>query len=228
MGLRPQPVIPTRRDAVPLDRYGRLVPGDDVEAVDNAGWGRIAVVVGVLVASVLVGFLSADDPHTFNWEVAAIFGTAAGTLALAVVTWVLASAARRDQELRDRPLVILRVVSLQIQGSEPRRRFVLIVEVHNAGLGPALKVNVHARQAGEPRSLKIDSWLHPVLGPGEPGHMELPISFVPGGSLEVDDMSLGALELHGFEVWGSYTDRGGERTYKLIRYEDLEGPYESP
>ena len=66
--------------------------------------GGIASLVGL---SILVGFAS-EGWEGFNWEVAAMFGTAIGTSALAGFTGALASQTRSDVRatwtLKRRPL----------------------------------------------------------------------------------------------------------------------------
>lgn len=216
------------------------------KARPRLGWAAWLGGVGVLLTglSVWVGFASAHHPEAFNWEVAAIFGTAVGTLALAVATGALALSsrqdvratkeladlAREDQGLRDRPQVVLHVAYIQTLGSSTaERRLMLSVDVRNVGLGPALDLRVHARQKGEPLNLAIGSFLLPVIAPGAPGRAELPISFVPGGAMSLDDGStVAVLEGQGFDVYGDCTDRKQMQRYPVINQWGSAGPIPPP
>jgi hypothetical protein len=120
--------------------------------------------IGVLLLSslaigVIVGALGATDE--FDWSVAALASTAFGTVVLAGftgalawttsgdvrATWELAELARKDQEERVLPCVLVygRALSTDPGGGD------LTVMVVNAGLGPALRVGVRAIYDGPGR-----------------------------------------------------------------------------
>jgi hypothetical protein len=56
----------------------------------------VATVTGLVVSFVVIGYLAAEDPATFDWDAAVAAGIAYGTLALALVTWRLVASARQD------------------------------------------------------------------------------------------------------------------------------------
>jgi hypothetical protein len=74
-----------------------------------------ASVPAALVVACLVGHYAAVPPAQFDWNAAAGAGTAAGTLALAIVTGVLVVLANEDVQLmrrleseRHRPTLVIR------------------------------------------------------------------------------------------------------------------------
>jgi hypothetical protein len=183
------------------------------------GWVVVCITIAV---SVGVGFTAAHPPATFEWDVAAIVGTALGTLALAVSTGFLALSsrddvqatkqladlAREDQRVRSEPQIILHHARIVTGGQLGAERLFLSVEFKNVGLGPALDVRIHARQTARPITLDFDSFLWPVLAPGEATAISIPASFCEGISLDIDDaMVVDALNRHAFEVYGDCTDR---------------------
>jgi hypothetical protein len=105
----------------------------------------------VLGFSILVGFVGPKPG--FQWGLASIFGTAFGTTLLAAATgalafstwsdvhatWQLAELTRRDQDERERPVVLQEdaVFDGHLEGW-------LNVSLRNVGLGPALRVEVTA------------------------------------------------------------------------------------
>jgi hypothetical protein len=93
-------------------------------------WGVMAVVLlGVIALSALVGLVGGEEE--FDWDLAAVFGTAVGTTLLALATgalafWTLqevsatkelAALSRRDQQLRERPVVIQEDAALSFSGA---------------------------------------------------------------------------------------------------------------
>src|SRR5688500_11476247 len=80
----------------------------------------IAGLLVAVMASALVGGFAGRE-EGFDWELASIFGTAVGTTALALATgalayaasgdvratWELARLTQEDQQLRDRPVVVM-------------------------------------------------------------------------------------------------------------------------
>jgi hypothetical protein len=120
-----------------------------------------AAFVAVGVASWLVG---RQGGEAFNWELAAIFGTALGTTLLAVTTGglayltgrdvsatkELAELTREDQRARERPTVLLHLASYE----QDHVRLTL----SNVGLGPALNVRVMARLTTADLVVSTDWW----------------------------------------------------------------------
>jgi hypothetical protein len=175
----------------------------------------------VLGCSVLVGHFGASGKAWFDWSVASIFGTALGTTALAAftgalayttsgdvrATWELAALTKHDQDLRQLPLVIQHEASFS--GSPPNGQ--LNVVLFNAGLGPALRVQVIATydDPDNPDIVPmIETRTWPVLAPQSSASFTLQIQFpeVPPGGVRTDR----------FPLRGTYLDRSQENEYEII------------
>lgn len=189
----------------------------------------VTLLLGLVAAvSVPVGYAAAPAHETFNWEVASIFGTALGTTTLAGftgalafttsgdvrATWELAQLTRADQEARERPVVLLHHAEWQqrredpVPGQdEPSQSGVVVVQLRNVGLGPALRVVIESRYSEDEHQAKITPGLIPVIMPGEMGQFELPVYF-PRKPPEID--------LGGFKINGTYLDRSQRREYDII------------
>jgi hypothetical protein len=117
-----------------------------------ASFALITLTVAAIGAGVLVGF-HVRDHGGFNWGLAAVVGTATGTTLLAVVTGALAivttadvqatrqiaQVSRREQQARERPIVLLEDVSITIvNGVEAT----MTVHLRNAGVGVAVRGTV--------------------------------------------------------------------------------------
>src|SRR5438477_12971165 len=94
--------------------------------------GAVLFLVVLTSLSVVVGLVGARDNMRFDWELAAVFGTALGTTLLALATgalaystsgdvratWMLARLGREDQLARDKPAVVLTGYTWEDLGSE--------------------------------------------------------------------------------------------------------------
>ena len=181
-----------------------------------AGVLALGAVIGL---SVLVGFFGPKPG--FQWELASIFGTALGTTLLAVSTGALAWSTRsevratqrlaeltkHDQDVRQRPFVIQH--DAVYSGSPDNGQ--LEVTLWNAGLGPALRVQVVAtyEDADNPEiDAEIGTRTWPVLAPNSGTTFSLPVRFrnVPPGGVRGDC----------FPLRGSYLDSSQENEYEII------------
>lgn len=187
--------------------------------------GRIVLVcflVGggaVFGLSVLVGFLG--PKHGFQWELASIFGTALGTTLLAAATgalafstwsdvratWRLADLTRRDQDERQRPVVLQQDVVFQ--DAEAQAGW-LIVTLRNVGLGPALRVEVTADYANEEfkPTFAPNPYVFPAIAPGES------LSFQTWARF--DRLPPDGVKADAFPLSGTFTDRSQEGSYEII------------
>ena len=117
----------------------------------------VALVLSSVVVSAVVGIVGARDE--FDWTLAAVTGTAFGTIVLAGftgalawttsgdvrATWELARLTLNDQQARDRPVVI--VAPRTASTSEGNVTFEVLLS--NIGLGPAQRIALHASYAHE-------------------------------------------------------------------------------
>jgi hypothetical protein len=174
------------------------------------------IVVGL---SVLVGYLGSREDDRFDWELAAIFGTAAGTTLLAAATYwlaystrsevratqTLAELSRQDQAARERPVVVYKGGGFS---GDPRNGIVRVLLL-NIGLGPALRVRVSASYLGHPDwQPAIETVTIAAMPPNEDAvvdlHVRFPEPFLPGG---VHDA---------FPISGSYLDLSQRNEYEII------------
>jgi hypothetical protein len=130
-------------------------------------WIGGLVLISAAAASAL-GFVGARQGvsiHHFDWSLAAVAGTAVGTVLLAGFTgalaWTtsgdvratirLADATQEDQRARDRPIVAVTLVGIREQMLDPTARKtvpVLDLFIKNVGLGPALDLRLRASYGG--------------------------------------------------------------------------------
>jgi hypothetical protein len=182
-------------------------------AVSCAAIVFVALVVGL---SVLVGFVGPQPG--FQWTLASVFGTAlgttllaAGTGALAYLTWSevgatqdLAARTKRDQDERERPLLI----QYDAGASGSPDSGLLTVALFNAGLGPALRVVITATYQDDEHPLTV-THIHPAVAANSIETMEMRFSFAgnpPPGGIRGD----------GFALSGTYWDRSRRNEYPII------------
>lgn len=198
--------------------------------------GLVLGLAGLVGLSCWVGVVAAHADETFNWEVASIFGTAAGTLALALATGALALSSsqdvratrdladltRQDQAARERPLLVIHHAGIQaVPGDVSASGFALAVQMRNVGLGPALDVRLSARQVKEPIFMEFASYLWPTLMPREQASVYIPIGGLMGG-----DWSVETLDAHGgFALFGNYSDGARRRRWDIdVTQGQMAGP----
>lgn len=164
----------------------------------------------LLLASVatsgLIGWIGGT--HGFDWSLAAVAGTAFGTVVLAGFTGALARATsidvsatrdladltRQDQELRRRPAVL--ITQRIWDGAQASLNVVLV----NAGLGPALRIKLLADYRSAAAS--GGSAEHPFMAAEAPP-IELRIS--------VTQLKPRQVALRSFSFSGTCEDMYGER-----------------
>jgi hypothetical protein len=119
--------------------------------------GCSVALAAVIALSWAVGY--AGRGPGFDWDLASVFGTALGTTLLALATGALAlltyrevsatqelaELTRRDQQMRERPLVLATVTQLNGLNSDETW---LSVEMVNVGLGPAVRIELGATYSG--------------------------------------------------------------------------------
>jgi hypothetical protein len=129
----------------------------------------------LLGVSALLGWASADEPESFNWEVAALSFTGLATLALGGATvWLGATTRaieRRRIEESHRPHVIPTAIE---SGPEREGR---LLPVTNVGPGAALNISGHLEWRGDGSGTKA-SLLPTSIGPGQSGQLKVDL---PGG-----------------------------------------------
>ena len=179
----------------------------------------LLLVVGL---SALVGRIGTDDG--FSWELASVFGTAAGTTLLALATyWLaystrsevratqdLAQLTRQEQAGRERPVVLQENAVWNIElGSVPPKGHVNIT-LFNVGLGPALRVRVSATYVGHTDwHPTIESKTVPAIAPNEHEFVQLWTEF----PVPVPEEGVVA---NGFRISGNYLDRSRTDEYTII------------
>lgn len=182
-------------------------------------WHALVGIATVVGLSTLVGYAGPPDDE-FNWELAAIFGTAAGTTLLAAATYwlgyatrsevratqTLAELTRRDQAERERPVVLQRDAGFS---GSPQSGYVK-VNLINVGLGPALRVRVSASYEGH------SDW--------QPEIQTVTVAAIPPNGSETVDLYVrfpepnqpGGVRGDGFPISGSYLDRSMRNEYEII------------
>jgi hypothetical protein len=182
--------------------------------------GFFGVLVAVVLLSWLVGRIGGEE--AFDWELAALFGTALGTTLLAITTGALAyltsrevSATRElaeltrdDQKARERPVVIVHVAVFHLEQDSANTGHISL-QVFNAGLGPALRVRIEAEYKDPQYRPQMKPALWPVIMAGGRNDFAIqPVLFpkVPPDGIDPD----------GFSVTGTYLDRAQETTYDVI------------
>jgi hypothetical protein len=157
----------------------------------------VSFVVGHFAARARTGY--------FDWELASIFGTALGTTLLAIATGALAYTTTEEQEARERPLVLLVDA---IWGARTETEGAIMVTLRNVGLGPALRIEVHARYDDQTVQPTITSEIVPVLMVGELVRLTLTTTFAVAPSA--------AVRPDGFPISGTYRDRSQLHTHPII------------
>ena len=145
-------------------------------------WQVIPALLVVVGLSALIGFLGSDEG--FSWELASIFGTAAGTTLLAAATYWLGYSTKQEQAARERPVVLQEDAG---SNGSPQGGYVKVT-LFNAGLGPALRVYLRATYEGhDDWKPTIESKIVPAIAPNEHGTVRLRVWFPepnrPGGPL---------------------------------------------
>jgi hypothetical protein len=185
----------------------------------------LVALVAVIGLSVLVGFVGAPDDERFDWDLASVFGTALGTTLLAVATAALAWSTRvdvratqelatltkRDQDERERPVVILEYVGVAYNGPTLRPNGVISFGLRNVGLGPALRVAVNATYSDSRYPVTVTTEIIPAIAPGE---------ISPQRNLNFDWKETPPpdeeFQPGGFPITGDYRDRSQRHTYPII------------
>ena len=175
------------------------------------------VLLGVIALSALVGLVGGEEE--FDWDLAAVFGTAVGTTLLALATGVLAfwtlqevsatkelaALSRRDQQLRERPVVIQEDAALSFSGQQGH----LLVKLMNVGLGPALRVQITANYIDPEYHAEIQRVTRPAIKPGESDRVQLYVRCPP-------PLPPSGVRRDGFRVSGTYLDRSRTDEYEII------------
>jgi hypothetical protein len=183
----------------------------------NMGAFSRRVAIGtVLTLAVVIGLCwrvgYADRGPDFNWELAAVFGTAVGTTLLAITTGALAFFAGRDvsatqdlaklqrdeQQARERPVVLLHAAVFQPSGdSHSPNEGRIGLQLFNAGLGPALRVEVVAAYKDPAYAPQMSRAVWPVVMAGTRSDIAIdPIRFQelpPAGSTPMASRSRAAI-----------------------------------
>ena len=177
----------------------------------------------------------------FEWEIAAIFGTAVGTTLLALVTGLLAigtwkdvrasqsmvELTRAEQYERIRPVVIGGVAGTTITGAQAGRLYSVAVRVGlaNVGGGPAVRVEVAvvwtgSAFVGEAGAIRADAKVIRALRAGEDREVEIVMK---------GDMNAADFKVEDLHVVGSYRDRLTNPAGSIVDWtKATPGPYESP
>jgi hypothetical protein len=184
----------------------------------------LVVWIGSLLASSVavsgtIGALGAS--HGFDWSLAAVAGTAFGTIVLAGftgalawttsgdvrATWELAKLTERDQAERERPLVI--VQRAEMLGRGPAGAW-LKLWLRNVGLGPALRVRVTATYVDPSPQVAVTGIVIPAIAPDETAEHQLEVTWQSG------DGDPQAPRADGFPIEGKYLDRARRNEYPII------------
>jgi hypothetical protein len=195
-------------------------------------WTRPAKIVaacGVGLAAVValswwVGWLGPEEG--FDWDLASVFGTALGTTLLALATGALAlltyrevsatqelaALTRKDQQIRERPLVLATSTDWwphHLGGAESR----LMIELSNVGLGPAVGIEVTANYHGPGDQPTIIQGIWTAIQPGATAPCPLVVIFheAPDPSVRADH----------FTPAGTYLDRSRGNEERIIAKADL-------
>jgi hypothetical protein len=182
----------------------------------------LAAVVVVGALSWLVGIVGGNDG--FDWELAAVFGTALGTTLLAATTGGLAYLTARDvsatrelaqlqrdeQVAGERPTVLLHTAAystrVEAAGITASSVEYINVTLRNVGLGPALNVLVRATLATPRETLTTDWFRWAAIMPGTDAAFSIPIQ--PQHGVEPNEPRV--------RVSGTYTDRRQMGDYPVL------------
>jgi hypothetical protein len=189
------------------------------------GWVAVALAL-VVGLSILVGFKG--PKKGFQWELAAVFGTAFGTTLLAAATgalaystwsevgatWELAKLTKRDQDERQRPIVLQETAVYEGGGEQGgRQEGWLNIELRNVGLGPALRVEVKAKYFDDDYQPTIgpNPSILPALAPNETKPFRVFVRFEEKSPPE-------GVRSDGFPLSGTFTDRLQTGNYDIITH----------
>jgi hypothetical protein len=184
--------------------------------------GFAVAFVAVVATSWIVGTVGTETG--FDWELAAIFGTALGTTLLAVTTGGsayltgrdvsatrdLAELTREDQRARERPTVLLHSASYEQDNVR--------LSLTNVGLGPAVNIVVMARLTTPDLVVSTDWWRVAAILPGSNVTSSVEID------VRVRDLDRSDVEIR---VEGTYTDRRRMENYHVLTNVQT-GPLASP
>jgi hypothetical protein len=196
----------------------------------------LGIVMASAVGFLLVGlYARRPEAGEFDWELASIFGTAVGTLLLAVATGALAASTSRDvsatgrlaelavadQVDRIRPAVIGAVDEMQGR--------TLRIKLRNVGLGPAVRVLVRVESEVADVGLEtVDA-----IPAGETVEVELQVRpHDVTQAIEFAGRRIAVWQLEGnYTVSGQFLDRLGHEAGRILdwKHEALLTPgYELP
>lgn len=178
----------------------------------------------VVLLSVFVGFKGPKSG--FQWELASIFGTALGTTLLAAATgalaystwsdvratWQLADLTKRDQDERERPVVLVEGSSYGGSGSAGGHfDGSLDVGLRNVGLGPALRIELRTTFPNDTYGAMINPnpAVYPALAPNESAVLRVGVTFPETSPREV-------ITGEDFSLHGTFTDRSRRGRYEVI------------
>jgi len=210
-------VLPS--DLARRDDYGVLTPRRLVR------WIGALVLASAAIAT-LLGFVGAQRGigfKHFDWSLAAVVGTAIGTVLLAGFTgalaWTtsgdvratirLADTTQEEQRARDRPTVAVRMVDVGHFMLDPAARStvpVLYLWMQNVGNGPAIDLHLHALHRG------VVAPVEEVVAVVAPGEVITDRSI----SLAGLDEPQGGFALEDMNVSGETSDRTGRGSHPII------------
>ena len=122
----------------------------------------VPVAAAVFLLSAAVGYWATEAGKPYNWDVAAVFGTALGTVLLAAATgalawktsedvratWQLADLTRKDHENAERPILLVQGEP-EFVPRDPNMRMrhegaylAVAYAIRNVGRGPALDIRI--------------------------------------------------------------------------------------
>lgn len=227
--ILPRPLVSSERGTKTETKAETSWPRATIGDVQSFGVltrRTVALWIGVLLAvvfavSAIIGFLAVGWDNRwdeFNWEVAAIAGTALGTTALAgftgalafttsgdvQATWELARLSSEQVAAQERPVVIQ--FDARFSGSAAEGD--VVVELFNAGDGAALCVETTVTYIDEEHPAS-GTYIVPAIRPGGTAGFTIPVRFqepYPAGGVRGD----------GFKLSGTYRDRSQRNTYEII------------
>jgi hypothetical protein len=171
----------------PASQNDRVTEQEQKRRLPLLGTTLVVLALAVFGLSVLVGFVGPKPG--FQWELASVFGTALGTTSLALATGALAWSTRtevratqelaeltkKDQDARERPVVIQLAANFQRSDDQCW----INVQLINVGLGPALRIKVTATYVESEHQPEIDTVTWPSLAPNEQTNFSISVRFDP-------------------------------------------------